>query len=61
MKYWNQGEDRSTIDLASPDIRGRPTGDDGGDDVDVDDDYDGDYGDNDEHDDGDHDDISDKR
>ena len=33
MKYLNQGEDRSTIDLASPDIRGRPTGeDDNGDD-----------------------------
>ena len=26
-EYLNQGEDRSTIDLASPDIRGRPTGD----------------------------------
>ena len=33
----NQGEDRSTIDLASPDIRGRPTG---GDDDDGHDDYD---------------------
>ena len=33
MNYLNQGEDRSTIDLASPDIRGRPTGeDDNGDD-----------------------------
>ena len=36
----NQGEDRSTIDLTSPDIRGRPTGDyndDDGDDDDKDD------------------------
>ena len=41
MKYWNQGEDRSTIDLASPDIRGRPTGDD---------DYNGDNYDNDDDD-----------
>ena len=55
MKYLNQGEDRSTIDLASPDIRGRPTGEDdnGDDNYDNEDNGEGDCEDGDDGDNGD--------